>query len=76
MIALFANQEVFDFVKSQGTLPSGVALGEPMRDTSGRCATAYDFTEADITYLTSFANVQITESLPEDWTPQEDPYAI
>ena len=53
------------------TLPSGVAIGEPMKSIDGRCAICHGFTQEDIDYLVS-KGATMYEEMPSDFvTPTE-----
>jgi hypothetical protein len=67
MVAVLNNINIYTTVKNAGQFPSGVSLGYPLMDVQGRCASVYDFTEADVTYLEGYEGVDAMEQLPPDW---------
>ena len=65
--AVFDTTEIFNYVKNQGALPSGVNLGVPLMDMQGRCACSHEFDETDVLYLEGFEGVDVLEQLPLYW---------
>jgi len=70
-VAVFNTEQIFNNVKAQGALPSGLLLGLPIIDVKGRCACWHEFVQIDVTYLNSFDGVNVN-GLPVDWEMPPD----
>lgn len=70
MIAILSQSD-YDKIKPV-VLPSGVAIGEPLKSIDNRCAIAHGFTQDDIDFLVS-KGATMYEVMPSDFvTPTED----
>ena len=64
------SQSNYDKIKPV-VLPSGVAIGEPLKSTDGRCAMEHGFTTEDIAYLVEHG-ATMYETMPSDFEVQND----
>ena len=64
------SQANYDKIKPV-VLPSGVAIGDPLKSIDGRCAICHGFTEEDIAYLVS-KGATMYEEMPSDFIVKAD----
>ena len=64
------SQANYDKIKPV-VLPSGVAIGEPLKSIDGRCAMEHGFTVEDIAYLVEHG-ATMYETMPTDFVIKAD----
>lgn len=70
MIAILSQSD-YNAIKPV-VLPSGVAIGDPLKSIDNRCAICHGFTQEDVDYLVS-KGATMYEVMPSDFvTPTED----
>ena len=64
------SQTNYDKIKPV-VLPSGVAIGEPLKSVDGRCAICHGFTDEDVAFLVS-KGATMYETMPSDFEVKQD----